>query len=398
MGKTADVVIIGGGLIGCSAAYYLSKKGMKTVLLERNFLASEASGANGGMVGGVLKRPPDVELEMVRRGLEMYETLGRELDCEIDYVKSGGLYVVETEEQWEPAERYARDRMTKGYELQLLNGRESRELEPLLSESIAGAIFDPSRDQANPFYVCNGYARAAARLGAEIHTHTPVRSVEKQGSRVTGVGTDEWVIEAPVVINSAGSWAAELGRMAGIEVPIKPTRGQVMVSEPMPPVWKHTIFYIEGLYPRFNAQIMEYQRVPDTGAEPASSTVGLQYYGRQGPDGKLYLGSGYEVEGTDKRCGAQDLRQSALDFRRVFPALEGLNIIRAWAGLIPYTPDGLPIVGKVPGLEGFIMAAGHGGYGFSAAPMTGKLVAELVCGEEPSLNPDELSINRLQHC
>lgn len=382
--------------MGCSSAYYLSKKALKTILLERRYIASEASGANGGMIGGILKRPRDVELEMVRKGLEIYETLSEELDYNIDYMRSGGLYVVETEEQWELAQRYAKNRMTKGFELQLLDAKESRELEPLLSEQIAGAIFDPSRDQANPFYVCNGYARAAVRLGAQIRTHTPVQSVKRQGDRVTGVLTEEGEISAPVVINAAGSWAPDLCKTVGVSVPIKPTKGHVMVTEPMPRVWKHTIFYIEGLYPRFNAGIMEYQRIPDPGAEPASSTVGLKYYGRQGPDGKLYLGGGYEGEGVNKVCCERDMREIALDFSRIFPALKGLNIIRAWTGLIPNSKDGLPVVGNVPGLDGFIIAAGHCGYGFSAAPMTGKLVAEIVTGEEPSINSNELNIARFQ--
>ncbi len=375
MKKIADVIIAGGGLIGCASAYYMARRGMRVVLMERGVLGEGASGACEGFISLQSKRSGK-PMTMARRSAEMYAGLADELETEIDYKPSGGLTVLESEEELAEGRALVERLETAGLEAELLNGEEVREVAPALASGLEGAVYCPAEAHVYPLRVLFGFADGARRHGAEILSGVEVEEIVREGDRVTGVRTASGTWSCGCVVNAAGAWAPRLVAPLGIELPIRPRRGQVLVTERAP----------EMLDPfLLSASYITAKLGPSTG--DGRITAGAI---AQAQSGNFLIGGTREFVGEDVGNSPEAMRDIMACAVRLVPALRDLSIVRCFAGLRPHSDSGEPIVARAEGIEGLIIAAGHGGDGVALAPVTGQMVASLAADETADMGPSTM--------
>ncbi|MGQ9823959.1 MAG: NAD(P)/FAD-dependent oxidoreductase [Desulfotomaculales bacterium] len=375
MSRTADAVVIGGGIHGCSIAYHLAKLGCRrTVVLEKEgCLAYGATGRSGAGFRVQFGTEPNVRLAAA--SIEMFENLAAELDYpyDLELYQGGYLILAYSSSAFEQLEKNARlQREVAGAETRILTPEEIREIVPFLSlEGVVGGSFNQRDGHANPWHVTFAYARAARRLGVEILTGTEATGILCAKGKVQGVrtGTGE-IIEAPVVVNAAGPHGALVAKMAGVDVPLYPERHQILVTEPL-----------ERVIP---CMVISFQHGT---------------YFKQTPHGSILIGVGdpeHEVKDFNQRPTWQFLKDAARKVTFHMPALREVRVIRQWAGLYDMTPDSQAILGSVPEVEGFYLDIGWSGHGFMMGPAVGKIMAELITGKEPAIDISCFALERFR--
>lgn len=371
MSERADVVVIGGGVVGCSVAYHLVAMGAgKVVLIERRYLASGSTGRCGA---GVRQQWGTVmNCTLARESVKMFETLGEELGYEhgIEFKQGGYLILAYTETQWEQFKKNVALQRSLGIEADLLTPEEARGIVPYLNtEGLIGATFCGKDGHANPFHTTLAYAQAARRLGAAIHTFTEVTGIIVEGGRVRGVTTTKGKISTDVVVNCSGAYAGEVAKLAGIDLPLYAERHQILVTEPVEPIQgPMVISFHHGLYCQ------------------------------QTPHGSFIMGVGDPNEPRSFEIGStwQFLEDMARKVTWLLPPLANLRIVRQWAGLYDMSPDRQPILGAVQQVGGYYHASGFSGHGFMVAPIVGKLMAELILTGETSIPIGMLDAGRFE--
>ena len=388
--KSADVVVIGGGIIGCSIAYNLAKKGSKVIVVEkRERVCAGASGANSGAVPLSLFGPPESPIiPLVKESVNRYGGLSEEIDYDIECQKAGLLTCALDEKQYQAVKKHAEGLQKNGIKVRMLDGDEIQKLEPALSKSIVGGSEDEESYLLNPFKVTYGYARAAKKLGAEILLSTETQKIEVEKGKVTALVTDKGKIGTEFVVDSAGPWSGEIGKMVGLTIPIEPIKGQVIITEPVAinRRWRY-IMDADYLSPHTGHQ-------ETTGLRAKLGVIGGFI---QENTGNWIVGSSHEPT-YDKAVTVQTLVLMARRAIEFMPMLKHVNCIRTFAGLRPrcYVDD-LPILGKVASLSGFIIATGHLGAGVTLAPITGKLISELIIENKTSLPIDAFAFSRFEN-
>ncbi|NQS90661.1 FAD-binding oxidoreductase, partial [Patescibacteria group bacterium] len=257
MNKTADVVVVGGGVIGCSIAYYLTKKGIKIIVIEKKEgLSFGASGASQGGCPLQLFKPP--VLELARESLNLYKNLAEEIGYDIEYENVGSLVCSIDEKQYPDIEKHFQSKCREGINVRLIEGQRLRELEPTLGEEVIVGIEEWDSSMVNPFKVNYGFAYAARKLGTEFLFSTEVKKIETDKERITSVVTDRGKIKTNFVVNAAGAWAFQIGEMIDLVIPIRPRRGQIIVTEPVPlnKRWRY-ILDADYLTTAFNLEVVE---------------------------------------------------------------------------------------------------------------------------------------------
>jgi len=379
---TSDVIIIGGGVIGAATAYYLSKRRIKTILVEKNDLASGTSGACDGCIFMQSKKPGR-HLELALQSAKLYETLPDELECDIGYKQSGGMILIESEEQIAAMRQFTQQQQNAGLKVELLEIEDALKIERHLSPKLVGATYSPMDAQVDPLSLTFAFAAAAKHLGAQILTGTEVTSIAVTNGKVEGVQTNNGKIVAEIVINAAGVYAPFIGKMVGVEIPIIPRRGQILVTEPLPPLINSIMLCACYIAAKFKMG----SRDKDEGAEKQEdgnshytndAKLGVGTVLEQHHASNILIGSTREFVGYDRRVTIEGMRAVARHAKNILPILSNVHIIRSFAGLRPYTSDGLPFIGYIGGPEGFLVAAGHEGDGIALAPITGKLMADCV--------------------
>jgi sarcosine oxidase subunit beta len=361
--KSADIVIIGGGVIGASIAYQLAIRGMKPLLLEAGQLAHGSSGACDGMVL-LQSKKPGIHLELAIESMKMYQGLSGELGFDVAYRQTGGMLVMETEEEVRAMEKLVRNLLDNGLSAELAGNAGALEKEPNLSPSITGASFCCEDGLVNPIRLTHGFMHGAQKSGALYCTGVEVNGFEITADRVTAVKTSRGKVETGLVIDAAGARAAQVAEMAGISLPIKPRKGQLIVTEPVPPLINRGFLSAKYVAAKFDPSL----------AAKGGQGVSME----QTEEGNLLIGSTREFVGFDRKTSLKAFRRIAANACRLVPGLRKVKALRTFTGFRPYTPDGLPVLGPVPNLEGFLMAAGHEGDGIALAPVTGRLMAEYV--------------------
>ncbi len=374
----ADVVVIGGGVIGASVAYHLSRRKLSVVLLEKGDSASGSSGACGGTIF-LQTKSPGRHLELALESSGRFLHLEQELGAGFEYQRRGGMIVIESEEELRTLERVLEKQKNAGLDVSLLDKKQTRELEPSLSESILGATFSPMDAQVNPMFLTFAFTRAAQNLGAKIFAHTLVTGFQKTSNRIKSVKTDKGEIQTGTVVNAGGVYAAQIGALVDLNVPIKPRRGQLVVTEAAGPLIRCCMLSAQYIAAKFNPDLA--RKGGGVSIEPTAR-------------GNFVLGSTREFVGFDKKVTLAGINHIAGNASAILPVLRKLKMIRVFAGLRPYTPDGLPILGPVAGLDGFVMAAGHEGDGIALAPITGEIIADLLVDNRAGIRLEEYSLER----
>ncbi|MEW6265711.1 MAG: FAD-dependent oxidoreductase [Thermodesulfobacteriota bacterium] len=382
--EEAEIVIIGGGILGSSAAYFLAKAGREVVVIEKGDRAGEASAGNAAFVWSLTRRP-GIDIRLASHSLEIHRQLQEELDGVPEYRRRGGLLVIDEEKQIPLVEAHVQARNADGFPLQRLDAKETREMEPLLGDHILGAVYNPIDGCANPIYLVIALNRRAKELGAKFYYHTEVSGIEIENNRVKAVVTSRGKVRTDTVVNAAGSWARFIGDMVGVKIPIVPYQMQMIVTEQLPPVMSRILMGASYM-------VEEYEK-EDLGRR-GQAGFGCALVASQQLSGTLLLGATWKEAGYDKRTTPEEMEAIARTNLKFFPSLKHVQVIRSYANFFPFTGDDLPIMGRVDGLEGFIMAAGHCGHGICLGPGSGKLIQELICDGRTSLPLEELSLSR----
>ena len=361
--QTADVVVIGAGVIGSSIAYQLSKRKIKVVLLEKEELLAGSSGACGGMIFLQSKSPGDhlkLALESARRFCHLEE----ELETDIDYKNNGGMIIVENKAELETLKQIIEKQKETGLAVCLLDQKQAVELEPCLKTDILGSTFSPLDAQVNTIALTFAFVNAAKRLGTRLYTDTKAIGIGQKFQRVNSVKTSRGEIETETVVNAAGVHAPQIGELLDLKIPIKPRRGQLLVTEAVVPIISRCLLSAQYICAKFDPDLEK------TGGGGVSI--------EQTSNGNLLIGSTREFVGFDRNTTYEGMKYITRHIARIIPKIKDIQIIRAFAGLRPYTPDGLPVLGHTHAVDGFIMAAGHEGDGITLSPITGEIIADLI--------------------
>lgn len=368
MAKAADVLIVGAGVVGCSAAYHLARMGVKGILvLERGEIGGEASGAAAGMLAPQCEATgPGPFLDFCLAARRYYERLAPELKdatrIDIEYLDWGILYLLD-EEGDEAAEGRCRWQTALGLPVERLTGEEVWKLEPGLTRQIGGALLFPGDHHVNNSELIRALAQAARALGVRILEGCPVKGLVYEGDRVAGVRTSDEIYVAGRTVLCAGAWSGQLGTIVGRRIPVEPARGQILYAELPEPPLRHPVWGKGGyLVPRLN--------------------------------GGLIVGSTVEYVGFDKAVTLEGVRGLSALALTLLPGLAASPFVRAWAGLRPHSEDGLPIIGPLADLDGLFIGTGHFRNGILLGPLTGRLVSEIVLGEPPSFPLEAFSPKR----
>jgi sarcosine oxidase subunit beta len=363
-----DVVIIGGGVIGASIAYYLSKMGITNVaVIEKSYISSGATGRCGGGIRQQWTSPENVKLAM--ESVKLFESFKDELNMDIEFYQGGYLLLAYTDEEVQRFKDQIKMQKSLGLDVNLLTPNEALKIVPDLNlNELKAAAFCPTDGHANPFLVNFAYIKKAQEFGVEVFRNTKVIDIIVNNGKIEKVITDKMEIQTSIVINAAGGWASEISEMVGIKLPILPYRHQILITEPV----EHFL-------------------------DPLVMSFAKNIYFRQTQHGSIIMGeSNYdEVVGYNHRASWQFLESISKKITFFLPKLKDLSIVRQWSGLYATTPDALPIIDEFNEVSKFIVAGGYSGHGFMLAPITGKLVAEMIKFSKPiSLNIDQLKFKR----
>jgi len=373
MKNTANYVIIGGGISGAAIGYFLLKHGAKdVVILERDYLAAGAT----GRCGAGIRQQWGTELNclMSKYSCEFFENATDELKInegiDIEFHQGGYLLLISTEKELEQTKKNIALQNSLGIASRLLDTNEIKEIAPALStEGILAGAFHQRDGHLNPFHTTQAFADAFKRLGGTIYTNTSVVGIKITGGRITGVQTNCGHIAADTVINAAGGYSQQVAAMAGIELPLYSERHNILVTEPV----ERTL-------------------------NPVIMSFSLNFYCQQVPHGSFIMGRTCENQPRDLRITADSAFPVAMakTITQAMPPLKKLRMLRQWAGLYNMSPDKCPIYSQSLELAGFYTAAGYSGRGFMLAPATGKSMAELVLGQEPTLPWPRLGLSRFE--
>lgn len=373
MGRTADVVVIGGGAMGTSAAYHLGVAGAgRVLLLERD--AALGLESTGKCAGGFRQQfGSEVNIRLSQASVPMILAFAETHGLPLDVHQDGYLFVCREEATWAAYRAAAEMQRSLGVDVRLLGREEVHELVPgLASDDVVGATFGPDDGIADPSGLTNGYATAARRAGVTIETGTEVTSIRSDGGRVVGVETTRGPVETPTVVLAAGVWAPAIARTVGLDLPVEPLPRHVVVSGP-------------------------FAGRPDRRTLVIDAETAF-YFHREGDGVLMGMPSAGETTSWDTRVDdafvADELLPAAVSF---FPPLESAGLASAWVGLYEMTPDRHPILGPVEGLAGLQLAVGFSGHGFQHAPIVGKLIAdEVVDGRAHAVDVSSLRLERFR--
>lgn len=360
--RTADIVIVGAGVMGTSTAYHLATRGAgQIVLLEKEAIGSGSTGRTGGIIRQHYSNK--ITARMAKRALDVYQNFPDVIGGDAGFTETGALFMVREQDRG-GLEANVALQQSVGIDTRVIDAAAMRELAPYLEiPDDVVAAYEPEAGFADGTGTATSLAQAAQRQGADVYQNTPATDILVEGGKVTGVATPGGQIRAPHVVITAGPWGGQLLQSIGVDLPLEPSRHQV-------------------------ASV----RRPSGVAEPHHPVVGDFIYGHyiRSEVGRLTLIGSIEASEAEDKADPDDYklgidRDVETDFisraARRFPALTDGEIHEGWAGLYTVTPDWHPIIDAVPGVDGLVCALGFSGHGFKLGPVVGEMVADLVTGE-----------------
>ncbi|WP_122585974.1 NAD(P)/FAD-dependent oxidoreductase [Pseudomonas viridiflava] len=405
----ADVVVIGGGIIGAFTAYYLAKRGMKVALIEKGRIGAEQSSRNWGWCR---QQNRDArELPMATKALELWEQFGSETGEQTGFSRCGLLYLSNNEQEIAGWARWGEFARTVNVDTRMLTSQQAAEHGKATGKQWKGGVFAPSDGTADPSRAAPAVARAIMALGSTVHQGCAVRGIETEAGRLSAVVTEKGVIRTPIAVLAAGAWASSFCRQYGIRFPQATIRQTVLsVSAPSEeiPGALHTagVSMTRRFDGTYTLAISGRGRVDPTPQLLGYGTQFLPMFMRRwrnlAPGGLEGIRSGHEswkrwsldqptpMEKMRILDPTADASAVALTYQRaqeLVPALRDSSINAAWAGYVDSTPDGVPGIGEMASLPGLVLAAGFSGHGFGIGPGAGHLIADIVSGAAPIVDP-----------
>ena len=373
-----DILIIGGGIAGSSTAFNLAEQGRDVILLERGEIASEASGQNmGGLGGSGWGNNPNLLSYLTAGSVEIFKQVQIDMGYDIEFRLSGTLTAIHTEEQYEYYQDDVAFQRNNGYEIELLSTREARAIEPEANGELPGYMYRPQRGQADPVKTTRAFAHAAEVAGATINTGQNVVSITPMSAGGYSIQTESSEFRCQTLVLATGAWCGPIGKMLGIEIPIIPIRGQMWATDSLPSRVLHTI----------GSTISSYAWTKSNGSDdvtPPNLThkngrrLTRHLYGRQRKNGEIIFGGDRESLGYNTTPDPTGIEVNHGHAAEVIPLVASLTISRTWAGLMPFSLDGSPIIGKIPIRDNLFIVSGLASSGFGRGPMAGKLAADYI--------------------
>ena len=408
MDRDADVVVVGAGIVGCAGAYFLARRGVRVVVVERGPVPGEQSRKNWGFVRQQGRDPLEVPL-MVEAN-RLWQGLERELGADIEWVQGGNLALAADEARMARFEAWLPVAREFGLPTRLLRARDLDAVVPGLAGGWAGGLHTPGDGHADPEKTTDAFARAAVAQGARLHLGCAVQGVTTRAGAVAGVATERGEVRASTVVCAAGAWSSRLTRTLGLDLPQRWVRGTVARTRPAAAVTSCAVW---GPGVAFRQRRDGSFTIAAGGALDHDVTLDslrqvrffLPNYWKNRSMFRFHVGRpllaslAAALPGSDARRrplvwdrglepqpNPAKVRRSLAELQRVLPALPPLGIARAWAGYIDAAPDLVPVLGEVPGVRGLVLATGFSGHGFAMGPIAGRLVSELVVDGKPSLD------------
>lgn len=372
MNNHADVIIVGGGIIGCAAAYYLTKKGCSVLVLEGSKdIGNGGSSRNGGGVRQSGRDPRELPLAMY--GIKnLWPTLSEELEVDCEYHQDGNLRLGKTEKHLEILQGLTDRAKACGLDVRMIDGDEVRAINPYLSDEVIGASWCPTDGHANPLTTTLGYYKMARRLGARFITEEPVVVLRKIKGHLRQVITKDNVYEGDTVILAAGLGSRDIAATVGIDIPMQPAMLEALVTEAQPPMF--------------------YQML---------GTAEADFYGHQTKHGSFVFGGTSGLEGFTKDnhtpvTSSISAPSTCRGIIKYFPVLRDAKIVRTWAGWMDLCADKVPVISTVSEVPGLILACGFSGHGFGIAPAVGTVLSQLALHEPTAVDLHELRYDRFR--
>ena len=409
--RSADVVVIGGGIVGSASAYFLAGRGLRVVLLEKGRIAGEQSGRNWGFVRQQARDPAELPLMMASN--TMWRSLSGELEADVDWVQGGNLALTPDDATAERYREWQKLGREFGLDTRVLSPREIPGIVPGLRGDWVAGMYTSSDGHADPVKATSAFARAAERRGATIATGHAALGLESAGGSVAGARTAAGAVRAPLVVCAAGVWSRALLRTVGVNLPQHTVTETVAMTEPVAPVtrtcvWAPDLAFRQRVDGRMVISVGGVGLVHVTLDSLRQARLFLPSFLRNRRFLRLRVGGplaadawsrlrgdgGPTFTGPDPRPYRRDVLASVAALRRSLPALGGVRVERAWAGRIDATPDALPVIGTVEGVSGLLVATGLSGHGFALGPIVGRIVADLLTGNETEFDLAPMRLSR----
>jgi sarcosine oxidase, subunit beta len=377
MKRTADAVIIGGGCMGASVAYHLTRRGITDILLveRETLLATGSTGRNAGGVRHQFSNAANIRLSI--ESIRFLEGFADEVGHAIDFHQDGYLFLLSSSATVDSFRKNVALQRSLGVEVEWLDPEAAAQRAPGLNvDGVAAATFCRRDGIADPNGVTMGFARAAQAAGATIERDTEATGIRLERQRVGAVETSKGIVETRVVVNAAGPYARQIGRMAGIEVPVDPIRRHIFIA-----AFDRTApGAATAVVPTSKIMVIDF----DT----------TFYFHREGAGLLFGMGDPQEVPTFDTTVQWDFLPQVVDVAVKRLPALAGASISHAWAGLYEVTPDANPIIGPVPEVEGLFLINGFSGHGFQHSPAAGRILADVIAGGNPCFDLTPFDLRR----
>ena len=359
--KHPDAIVIGAGIVGASCALSLTNAGLKVLVIDRGAVSSGTTGAGEGNIL-VSDKDPGPELTLALRSRELGFEMQADVGDFFELEAKGGVVVARGDNS--ELLKLAEHQRAHGVDARVVNGAELRDLEPFLDPSFSSGVFYPQDAQCQPMLAAAHVIRTVVARGGAFFSNAKVTKVLVQDRKIRGVETTQGEFLAPIVVNATGTWAGEIAKMAGSELPIAPRRGFILVTEPTKKYVFHKVYDSDYV-----------ANVASSDADLQTSTV---VEGTR--SGTILIGASRERVGFDGTMNIEILRRLASQATSLFPVLRDVQLLRAYRGFRPYAPDHLPVVGEDSLVKGLWHSAGHEGAGIGLAPGSAALITDAILG------------------
>ncbi|MGA4496397.1 NAD(P)/FAD-dependent oxidoreductase [Bacillus bombysepticus] len=382
--RHCDVLIIGGGIIGCSIAYYTSKYGRDVTIIEKGeFVSGTSSRCDGNILA--IDKDPGFDSQMSLVSQKLVTDLSEELEHSFEYRAPGSILVCESDEEMEAAQQWVNRQKEAGLPFRMLDRQDIREESPFFADDLLGGLECATDSTVNPYLLAFSLLSEAQKFGAKAFKQTEVKSmkIETNGSFV--VETTNGTFTAKQVVNAAGVWAPKIGQMLNVNIPIEPRKGHIIVASRQQHVGCRKVMEFGYLISKFGGK-----RKVDALTEKYGVALVFEPTESQ----NFLIGSSREFVGFHTRINNEVIKCIANRAIRFYPKMADMMVIRSYAGLRPWTEDHLPIISRVEHIPNYFIAAGHEGDGISLAAVTGKVIEELLNEKETIIPIEPLRLSR----
>jgi len=414
--KSTEVAIIGGGIIGVSAALTLAERGIPVALFEKGHIAGEQSSRNWGWCRQQGRDPR--ELPLIIESLALWRKIHQRTRCDVGFRQCGILYLANTAKDVADREAWLQHGLAYGVESRMVSSKEVNKLLPGSNEQWAGGLYTPTDGRAEPTIAAPAIARAARQLGARIFTQTAVRGIEKTGGRISAVVTENGSVQCSTVILAGGAWSSTFCRNLDLRLPLLMTIGSVFRTAPLNDAPERSVSgagfairkRLDGGYTVSHGSISSFDIVPDSfrflkdflplawmarKILRPTWTNRFKTEWRQKNKWSLDEQSPFEhIRTLDPMPIQSTLNKSKQNLIHAFPAFQDIEVVESWGGLIDATPDAVPVISPVDNLPGFFLATGLSGHGFGIGPAAGQLAADVATASEPLVDPTPFRFSR----